>query len=252
MTGSDQTGPTRVVPEAPVPDLAPLAYRAVPVPTRDRPGPWPGVVLVHDAFGAGDDMHEQADWLAAAGYVVAMPDLYRGRRAVTCLKGTFAQLKAQPGPAFDHIEATRAQLVESGDCTGTVGVIGFCMGGAFALLVANRPGWSAPSVTYGSLPEDLDGALAGACPVVASFGGRDRALPGAAARVRESAERAGVVADVQEYPRAGPGFMNRLTAVSPLTPIMRVSGVGYDHASAAAAKRRILAFLDTHLRGPVS
>ena len=180
MTGSDRTDPTRAVPEAPVPDLAPLAYRTVPVPTRDRPGPWPGVVLVHDAFGAGDDMHEQADWLAAAGYVVAIPDLYRGRRAITCLKETFAQLKAQQGPAFDHIEATRAQLAESGDCTGTVGVVGFCMGGAFALLVANRPGWSASSVNYGILPEDLDGALAGACPVAASFGGRDRALPGAA------------------------------------------------------------------------
>ena len=88
--------------------------------------------------------------------------------------------------------------------------------------------------------------------MVASFGGRDRALPGAAARVRESAERAGVVADVQEYPRAGHGFMNRLTAVSPLTPVMRVSGVCYDHASAAAAKRRILTLFDTHLRGPAS
>lgn len=233
-----------------MPDLAPLAYRAVPVPTRDRPGPWPGVVLVHDALGAGDDMHEQADWLAAAGYVVAMPDLYRGRRAVTCLKGTFAQLKTQQGPAFDDIEATRAQLAAADDCTGTVGVVGFCMGGAFALLVANRPGWSASSVNYGLLPDDLDDALAGACPVVASFGGKDRALPGAAAKVREAAQRNGVVADVKEYPGARHSFMNRLTAVSPLTPIMRVSGVGYDHASAADARRRILAFFDTHLRAP--
>lgn len=235
-----------------MPDLAPLAYRAVPVPTRDRPGPWPGVVLVHDAFGAGDDMHEQADWLAAAGYVVAMPDLYRGRRAVTCLKGTFAQLKAQRGPVFDHIEATRATLAAADDCTSAVGVIGFCMGGGFALLLANRPGWSASSVNYGLLPDDLDEALAGACPVVASFGGADRALPGAAAKVQASAQRAGVVADVKEYPGAGHGFMNRLTAVSPLTPIMRVSGVGYDHDSAADARRRILAFFDTHLRAPVA
>ena len=75
-----------------------LAYLATPVVTSDRPGPWPGVVLVHDAFGSSDDMREQADWLAAAGYVVAMPDLYRGKRAITCLKGTFAQLTAQRGP----------------------------------------------------------------------------------------------------------------------------------------------------------
>ena len=235
-----------------MPDLAPLAYRVAPVPARDRPGPWPGVVLVHDAFGAGDDMHEQADWLAAAGYVVAMPDLYRGRRAVTCLKGTFAQLKAQQGPAFDHIGATRATLAAADDCTGTVGVIGFCMGGGFALLLANRPGWSASSVNYGLLPDDLDEALAGACPVVASFGGKDPALAGAAATVRESAQRAGVIVDVKEYPGAGHGFMNRLTAVSPLTPILRVSGVGYDHDSAADAKRRILAFFDTHLRAPAA
>ena len=67
MTGSDRTDPTRAVPEAPVPDLAPLAYRTVPVPTRDRPGPWPGVVLVHDAFGAGDDLLLHEDLPAVLG-----------------------------------------------------------------------------------------------------------------------------------------------------------------------------------------
>ncbi len=233
-----------------MPDPAPLTYRAVPVPTRDRQGPWPGVVLVHDAFGPGDDMHEQADWLAAAGYVVAMPDLYGGRRAVTCLKGTFAQLKAQEGPAFDQIEATRAQLSKAEDCTGTVGVIGFCMGGAFALLLANRPGWAASSVNYGLLPDDLDAALTGSCPVVASFGGADPSLKGAAAKVEDAARRAGVVADVKEYPGARHGFMNRLTARSPLTTLLRVGGVGYDHGASADARRRILAFFDTHLRAP--
>ena len=229
-----------------------LAYRAAPVTTRSSPGPWPGVVLVHDAFGAGDDMREQADWLAAAGYVVAMPDLYRGRRAVQCLRGTFAQLAAQQGPTFDLIEHSRADLAASEDCTGTVGVIGYCMGGGFALLLANRPGWSASSVNYGLLPEDLDAAFAGACPVVASFGGRDTGLKGAAAKVRDAAERNAVTHDVHEYPQARHGFINRLTAVSPLTPLLRVGGVGYDHDAAADAKRRILAFFDTHLGAPAA
>ena len=32
------------------------AYLAEPVPVSDRPGPWPGVVVMHDAFGLGNDM----------------------------------------------------------------------------------------------------------------------------------------------------------------------------------------------------
>lgn len=230
---------------------APLAgYVAVPVPTSDRPGPWPGVVLVHDAFGPGDDMHEQADWLAAAGYVVVMPDLYGGRSAVRCLKGTFAQLAERRGPVFDQLEAARAALAADPRCTGQVGVIGYCMGGGFALLLAGRPGWSAASVNYGQVPDDVADLLAGACPVVASFGGRDKGLPGAAAKLQAGVDAAGVTADVHEYPDARHGFINRLAAASPLAPMMKVAGVGYDHAAAADAKRRILAFFDAHLRQP--
>jgi carboxymethylenebutenolidase len=227
-----------------------VGYLAVPVATSDRPGPWPGVVLVHDAFGLGDDMREQADWLAAAGYVVAVPDLYGGRSAIRCLKGTFAQLARRRGPAFDRLDAVRAALSADRRCTGPVGVIGYCMGGGFALLLAGQPGWSAASVNYGQVPDDVADVLAGACPVVASFGGLDKGLPGAAARVRAAAEATGTVADVREYPGARHGFINRLTAASPLTPLLKVAGIGYDHDAAADAKRRILAFFDTHLRGP--
>ena len=54
--------------------------------------------------------------------------------------------------------------------------------------------------------------------------------------------------DVKEYPDAGHAFINRLVATSPLTPLLKVTGVGYDHAAAADAKRRILAFFDQYLR----
>jgi carboxymethylenebutenolidase len=204
--------------------------------------------MVHDAFGPGDDMKEQADWLAAAGYVVVLPDLFDGKRAITCLKGTFAQLSAQRGPAFDRIDAARAELAASPECTGTVGVIGYCMGGGFALLLAGRPGWGASSVNYGPLPNNVEEVLAGACPMVASFGAKDKGLKGAADKVRSAAARAGVTADVKEYPQAGHGFLNRVSVPPPLPVLLKVMGVGYEHDAAADAKRRILAFFDTHLR----
>ena len=223
-------------------------YTAVPVPTRDRPGPWPGVVVVHDAFGLSDDMREQADWLAAAGHVVSVPDLFGGRRPLGCVRGAFRQLTAQQGPVFDEVERARVALAGSPECTGAVAVLGYCMGGGFALVLAGRPGWAAASVNYGMVPENVDAILSGACPVVASYGGKDRTLPGAAATLAAAAAATGAVVDVHEYPDARHAFLNRLAVASPLTPLMKVTGVGYDHAAAADAKRRILAFFDQHLR----
>jgi carboxymethylenebutenolidase len=232
-------------------DLALLGgtgYLATPVRTKDRPGPWPGVVVVHDALGLSDDIREQADWLAAAGYLAVVPDLFGGRSAVRCVKGVFAQLDAQQGPAFDQIDAVRGRLAEHPDCTGTVGVIGYCMGGAFALLLAGRPGWSASSVNYGPVPDNAAEVLAGACPLVASYGGADKGLKGAADKLRVAVDTAGATADIKEYPGAGHSFLNRIAVNSPLSTLLKVAGVGYDHPAAADAKKRILAFFDEHLR----
>jgi carboxymethylenebutenolidase len=223
-------------------------YLATPVPVSDRRGPWPGVVLVHDIFGVGNDMKEQADWLAAAGYLTLMPDRYAGKNALRCIQRSFRQLAAQRGPAFDQLEDARKTLAAHPDCTGAVGVIGFCMGGGFALLLAGRPGWAAASINYGLLPEDLDEVLSAPCPVVASFGAKDRSLPGAAAKLESTLQKSAVAHDVKEYPNVGHGFMNRLTAASPLTPIMKVTGMGYDHDASADSRRRILAFFDAQLR----
>ncbi len=54
------------------------------------PGPWPGVVMVHEAWGLDDVLRRQADRLASAGFVVLAPDLYGDGSRLRCVRATFA------------------------------------------------------------------------------------------------------------------------------------------------------------------
>jgi carboxymethylenebutenolidase len=217
------------------------AHLAVP-PVGD--GPWPGVVVLHESFGLIDDIRQQADRLAGAGYLAVAPDLFSAGGAVRCIRSTFRSLMRGEGPAFDDIEVVRDWLRAREDCSGRVGVIGFCMGGGFALMTADR--FDASAVNYAHLPEDLDAVLRGACPIVASYGAKDRTLRGTAATLEAGLERAGVEHDVEEYPGAGHSFLNR-HPFGPAGALLRVAGVGYHGPSAEDAWGRILRFFATHL-----
>jgi carboxymethylenebutenolidase len=220
------------------------AYLSIPV----GEGSWPGVVVIMDAFGLSDDIREQADHLAAAGYLAFAPDLYSGR-GLRCVLATLRASRSGKGEAYEDIEAARRWLQARPDCTGRIGVIGFCMGGGFALLCAPRLPFAAASVNYGEVPADAVTRLRGACPIVASYGRRDRSLRGRAQRLEQALSDLGIPHDVKEYPGAGHSFMNRINAGPLLGSVVHLAAFDHHHPSAEDSWRRILAFFARHLRG---
>ena len=211
------------------------------------PGPWPGVVMLHEAFGIDDVLRRQAERMASAGYVVFAPDLLGQGLRIRCLRALVSSLTAQSGRPFEVVEAVRQRVLADPGSTDKAGVIGFCMGGGFALVLAAR-GFDASAVNYGMVPSDLDAVLEGACPIVASYGGRDAMLAKQVPRLEVALERQQIPHDVEVYPSAGHSFLND-AAVGPvaLRPLMKIAHLGPEPVAAADAWRRIEAFFGTHL-----
>jgi carboxymethylenebutenolidase len=206
-------------------------------------GPWPGVVVIHDAVGYGPNNELISQRIAQAGYLALTPNMFaRGGRA-RCIPRVMRELLTKRGRALDDILAARDHLQSMPECSGQVGIAGFCLGGGFALIMSPK-GFGASAPFYGTpLPRNLSETLDGACPIVASFGSRDPLGFGAPNKLREVTTAKQITADIKAYPGAGHSFADKL----PAQPLLRIAGFGYNRAAADDAWNRVFAFFGEHL-----
>jgi carboxymethylenebutenolidase len=231
-------------PHGPIP-----AYLATP----STPGPWPGVVVIHDAIGFGSAVKNHADWLAEEGYLAIAPNLFGWGKKQECLKSSFRAVRSREGRQFDDIEAARQFVLDHDGVTDKVGIIGFCMGGAYVLLLAPEADkYAAASVNYGRIPDDAGEFLRGACPIIASYGGNDKSIKNGGERIERALTQAGVEHEVKEYPGAGHMFMDNYPKGEipfVFATLEKMFGMGYREGPAIDAQRRITAFFARHLKG---
>ncbi|PYC75846.1 carboxymethylenebutenolidase [Streptomyces tateyamensis] len=203
-------------------------------------GHGPGLLVVQEWWGLTNHVRSLVDRFAAEGYLALAPDLYGG--TTTHDRTEAARLLAElpvDGAVRDLRGAVDFLLAHPAVVGDAVAVVGFCMGGGFALRLAAQEGDKVAAVVpfYG-LPREPDYDYRGlTAHVLGHFAERDHGLPPAA--VDEAAIRIGEATDrrpeLHFYP-AGHAFMNDENLLGT-----------YDPLQARIAWRRTLSFLHGHL-----
>ena len=203
-------------------------------------GTHPAIIVIHEWWGLNDWVKEQADSLAANGYIAFAVDLYKGRVA----RDQESAHQYMSGLSEDEALAT---LRRAGDFLRTrddvraqaIGVIGWCMGGRYSIRLASAdPNIRACVMYYGAPITDPAAIKAIRAPILGNFGGEDQGpTPDQVREFEKALAAAGKKADFKIYPGAGHAFAN----------INNPWG-GYREDAAKDARRRTLAFLDRNLK----
>ena len=208
------------------------AYVAMP----DGAGPFPGVVVIHEAYGLNEDVKEIARRFADEGYAALAVDLFTDRNRAVCMARYMAGMLMGSVNRYGILDLKMAltYLAKLPEVDASrMGAIGFCMGGGFAVAWActdSRLKVIAPF--YASNPRPLD-VMKRLCPVVGSYPEQDFTAS-AGRKLEHALVRFSVRHDIKIYPGARHSFFNR-------------RGRAYDQAAATDAWNRVIDFFETQL-----
>jgi carboxymethylenebutenolidase len=191
-------------------------YVSVP----DGKGPVPAVVIIQHQGGVDEFVEEMTDRVASAGYIGVAPDLYH-RDGPDCQDdGPTRRARLLDVNVLKDVNATVDFLKGHRGVDGErLGVVGFCMGGRVAyLMAAANQSFKAAAAYYGGSilrpwgegPSPFDRTSEIHCPLIGLFGEED-ANPSPADMRKLDAEltRLGKAHEFHSYPGANHAFMNR-------------------------------------------
>jgi len=184
----------------------------------------PALVLLPDVHGISALYRELAARLATSGFHTLLLDIY-SREGAPQLSDTPAVQKwieeLPDARVLGDVEAAIRYLEERRDVlAGAIGIVGFCLGGQYAVMSACRPtGLAACVAFYGmlrhgrrterKLPPPLETADELRCPLLGLFGADDPLIPAAdVSELRSRLTRSGKSFELHVFQGAGHAFMN--------------------------------------------
>ncbi len=202
-------------------------------------GKLPGVLVVHENRGLNPYIEDVARRLGTANFMAFAPD---GLTSV----GGYPGNDEEGAKLFGQVDLTKMSedfvasarwLKARSDCTGKIGVVGFCFGGGIANALAVRLGADLAAAVpfYGGQPPAADAARIKA-PMLLHYASLDTRITGNWPAFEEALKANHVTYSAYIYEGANHGFHNDTTP-------------RYDEAAAKLAWQRTLDFFNKYLRG---
>ncbi|WP_339884731.1 dienelactone hydrolase family protein [Polaribacter vadi] len=204
---------------------------------KDAKKKLPGIIVVHENRGLNPYIEDVGRRAALEGFITLAPDALSplGGYPGNDDEGRSMQRKRNQKEMLEDFIAAYDYLKNHKDCTGSVGVVGFCFGGWISNMMAVRiPELGAAVPYYGRQPESEDAAKIKA-PLLLQYGELDKRVNEGWPDFETVLKENNIEYTAHFYPNVNHGFHNNTTP-------------RFDKAAADLSWKRTIAFFNKHLK----